>query len=106
MKQDFSWNCEILCFIILIKILFSKYYFKRSMYMERVITNQGSQFRTVPIGTVDIFRTGTWNGTKTSSFRIGLNTDSTGSVLAIPVEILDFGRKVDTGPKQKHQISL
>ena len=28
------------------------------MYMERVITNQGSQFRTVPIGTVDIFRTG------------------------------------------------
>ena len=62
-----------------------------------------SQFRTIPAGMVDIFRTSAWNGTEMTSFRTGLNTGSTGSVPTVPAEISDFGRKMDTSLKQKHK---
>ena len=64
---------------------------------------QCSQFRTVPASTADIFLTGAWNGIETTLFRTGLNIGSTRSVPAIPAEILDFDRKMDTGPKQKRR---
>ena len=64
---------------------------------------QCSQFRIVPTGKADIFRTSVWNGTKMTSFHTGLNISSTGSVSTVPAEIPDFGWKMDTGPKQKRK---
>lgn len=74
-----------------------------SMMTNFMPLNKGSQIRTVPAGTIDIFRTSAWNSIETSSFRTGLNTGSIGSILAILAKISDFGQKMDTNPKQKQR---